>query len=181
MIAHWKFDEGSGSIAIDSAGTNNGTLNGDPTWTTGRIGGALSFDGNGDYVEVNDVIVPFAGDSFTAQAWILVSQSSGVWNPLLLQHDPDNKGYHFYVASSRPSFYIEDSSSVQAVSPETINTDQWYHVAATNDGSNLKLYVDGLLKDSVSSTGLTGVNHNAHIGGEPNTTLYYTGLIDDVR
>ncbi|MHC4735499.1 MAG: LamG-like jellyroll fold domain-containing protein, partial [Planctomycetota bacterium] len=62
-----------------------------------------------------------------------------------------------------------------------MNTDQWYHVAATNDGSTLKLYVDGRLKDSASSTGLTGVNHNAYIGGEPNTTLYYTGLIDDVR
>ncbi|MHC4735636.1 MAG: CotH kinase family protein, partial [Planctomycetota bacterium] len=117
LTAHWKFDEGSGSIAIDSAGTNNGTLNGDPTWTTGRIDGALSFDGNGDYVEVNDAIVPLAGDSFTAQAWIRVSQSAGIWNPLLVQHDPNNKGYHFYVASSRPSFYIEDSSSVQAVSP----------------------------------------------------------------
>ncbi|MHC4656766.1 MAG: lamin tail domain-containing protein [Planctomycetota bacterium] len=109
LIAHWKFDDGSGNTAIDSAGTNNGTLNGPPTWTTGRIDGALSFDGNGDYVEVNDVIVPLAGDSFTAQAWIRVSQSAGVWNPLLLQHDPDNKGYHFYVASRRPSFFIEGS------------------------------------------------------------------------
>ncbi|MHC4544246.1 MAG: lamin tail domain-containing protein, partial [Planctomycetota bacterium] len=181
LVSHWKFDDGSGDTAIDSAGTNNGTLNGDPTWTGGRIDGALSFDGNSDYVEVNDVIVPLAGDNFTAQAWIRLSESAGTWNPVLLQHDPYNKGYHFYVASSRPSFFIEDSSSVQAVSPETINTDQWYHVAATNDGSTLKLYVDGRLKDSTSSTGLTGVNHNAYIGGEPNTTLYYTGLIDDVR
>ncbi|MGB2806405.1 MAG: chitobiase/beta-hexosaminidase C-terminal domain-containing protein, partial [Sedimentisphaerales bacterium] len=45
LVAHWKFDDGSGSTAIDSAGTNNGTLYGDKTWTTGRIDGALSFDG----------------------------------------------------------------------------------------------------------------------------------------
>jgi hypothetical protein len=45
LVAHWKFDDGSGNTATDSAGTNNGTLNGDPTWTAGRINGALSFDG----------------------------------------------------------------------------------------------------------------------------------------
>ncbi|MHC4653710.1 MAG: FN3 associated domain-containing protein, partial [Planctomycetota bacterium] len=28
LVAHWKFDDGSGITAIDSAGTNNGTLNG---------------------------------------------------------------------------------------------------------------------------------------------------------
>ncbi|MHC4546334.1 MAG: hypothetical protein ACYSYL_17780, partial [Planctomycetota bacterium] len=67
LVAHWKFDDGSGITAIDSAGTNNGTLNGDPTWTTGRIGGALSFDG--DYVAVGS-IAPLAGNTLTAQAWI---------------------------------------------------------------------------------------------------------------
>ncbi|MHC4240308.1 MAG: LamG-like jellyroll fold domain-containing protein, partial [Planctomycetota bacterium] len=34
LIAHWKFDEGSGSIAYDSVGKNHGTIHG-ATWTTG--------------------------------------------------------------------------------------------------------------------------------------------------
>ncbi|MHC4545379.1 MAG: LamG domain-containing protein, partial [Planctomycetota bacterium] len=125
-----------------------------------------------------------AGENFTAQAWIRISQSAGVWNPLLMQHgpNPNNIGYHFYIASSRPSFYIvDDPNSVSAVSPETINADQWYHVAVTNDGSTLKMYVDGWLKDSTPSTGFTGVNENAYIGHKYDSTLYYTGLIDDVR
>ncbi|MHC4642515.1 MAG: hypothetical protein ACYS32_12795, partial [Planctomycetota bacterium] len=52
LVAHWKLDDGIGMTATDSAGTNNGTLNGDPTWITGRIGGALDFDGSGDYISV---------------------------------------------------------------------------------------------------------------------------------
>jgi len=44
LVAHWNFDDGSGDTAKDSVGTNDGTLNGDPTWTTGRIGGALSLE-----------------------------------------------------------------------------------------------------------------------------------------
>ena len=49
-VAHWKFDEGNGTTAYDSAGSNDGTVTG-ATWTTGQIGGALDFDGVNDYVK----------------------------------------------------------------------------------------------------------------------------------
>ncbi|MBW8041214.1 MAG: hypothetical protein FVQ85_14595 [Planctomycetes bacterium] len=181
LVAHWKFDDGSGGTAIDSAGTNNGTLVGDPTWTTGRVDGALSLDGNGDYVAVAP-IVSLAGINVTAQAWIRVDEFAGIWNPILTQHDLSNNGYYFYVSSGTPAFYIVGGVAfVQVISNEAINTNQWYHVAGTNDGSYLKLYVDGELKDSASSTGFLGANYNAYIGSEPTSPLYYTGLIDDVR
>ena len=42
LVGWWKFDEGSGTAAGDSSGNNNtGTLTNGPTWTTGKIGGAL--------------------------------------------------------------------------------------------------------------------------------------------
>jgi hypothetical protein len=182
LIAHWKLDDEPGSsVALDSAGTNDGDLNGDPTWTAGRIEGALNFDGDGDYVSL-DSISALAGDNFTVQAWVNVDESAGVWNPVMMQHNLSNDGCYFYVSNDRPSFYIVDGSGfAQAASPEVVNSGQWYHVAATNDGSNLKLYVDGRLTDSASSAGLTGVSYNAYIGCEPVSLLYYTGLIDDVR
>jgi hypothetical protein len=181
LVAHWKFDDGSGSDANDSVGTNHGTLNGDPTWTTGRIGGALSFDGAGDYVSV-DPITTLARDTLSVLAWVSVDESAGIWNPVLMQHDLNNNGYYFYIANDRPSFYlIDDAGFAQAASLEVLNSNQWYHVAVTNDGSDLKLYVDGKLKASGSSAGMTGVNYDAYIGCEPVSLLYFNGLIDDVR
>jgi len=182
LFAHWKLDDSPGSsIAIDSIGTNHGTLNGDPTWTTGRLDGALDLDGSGDYVSLAP-IGPLAGDDFTVQTWLRVDTSAGVWNPVLMQHDLSNNGCYFYVSNKRPSFYIiAGSSFAQAASSEELNANQWYHVAATNDGSDLKMYVDGQLKASGSSTGFTGVNYNAYIGCEPVSLLYYNGLIDDFR
>ncbi len=51
LVAHWRLEDGSGTTAIDSsANGNDGTLNGDPRWADGQIGGALDFDGNGDDV-----------------------------------------------------------------------------------------------------------------------------------
>lgn len=43
LISHWKFDEGEGDIAYDSAGTNDGTIYG-AQWTTGQIDDVRIYD-----------------------------------------------------------------------------------------------------------------------------------------
>jgi len=52
LVGWWKFDEVSGPNAQDSSGNgNDGTLIGNPQWVPGKVGGALDFDGDGDYVD----------------------------------------------------------------------------------------------------------------------------------
>jgi len=101
-----------------------------------------------------------------------------------MQHDMSTTtdGYYFYIVNDRPSFYLVNGAIyAEATSLEEINADQWYHVAGTNDGSSLKLYVNGRLEGSASSSSLTGFSYNAYIGCDPTYPLYYNGLIDDVR
>src|SRR6266498_470903 len=51
LVGYWSFDDGTGTIAGDSSGNDNtATLINGPIWTSGEIGGALSFDGVDDYV-----------------------------------------------------------------------------------------------------------------------------------
>jgi len=75
LVAHWKFDDGAGDIAVDSAGGNNGTVVG----ATGTIDGALNFDGTGDYVELPDnepIWLPL--NDFTVSFWVYFdSDASG--------------------------------------------------------------------------------------------------------
>ncbi|MSR78390.1 MAG: LamG domain-containing protein, partial [Candidatus Omnitrophica bacterium] len=51
-VGVWHLNEGTGTNAADSAGTNTGTLTNSPSWVTGKIGGALSFNGSSQYVNV---------------------------------------------------------------------------------------------------------------------------------
>ena len=70
LIGWWKFDETNGTLAYDSSGNgNDGNLTGGPTWATGKIGGALSFDGVDDYV-VTDVTT---GLDFSVSTWVKTS------------------------------------------------------------------------------------------------------------
>jgi len=70
LVGYWKFDEGSGTTAYDSSGNGlDGTLNGDPQWVEGQLGGALDFDGNGDFVEIPHSTILSITDEITITAW----------------------------------------------------------------------------------------------------------------
>jgi hypothetical protein len=46
LVGWWRFDDGSGTTAMDSSGNgNDGTLNGGAQWTDGQIGSAIQFNG----------------------------------------------------------------------------------------------------------------------------------------
>jgi hypothetical protein len=67
LIMH--FDEGFGTVAKDSSGNGNGGTIYGAAWTTGVSGKALSFDGDGDYVEITPQSDVSAIGDFTISAW----------------------------------------------------------------------------------------------------------------
>jgi len=60
LISYWKFDEGSGTTARDSFGSNDGTLMNDATWAEGWLVGAVDLDGD-LASQCGDVVVRQAG------------------------------------------------------------------------------------------------------------------------
>lgn len=73
LVAHWTFDEGTGTIVGDHSGNgHDGALTGG-TWTAaGRFGGALRLALN-DYVSVSNF--PQATSSWTVSAWLQMSDA----------------------------------------------------------------------------------------------------------
>lgn len=69
LIGLWRLDEGAGTTAYDSSGNgHDGILIGDPTWTAGKIGGALEFDGQNDVVDLGAFDVE--GSGITLAGWM---------------------------------------------------------------------------------------------------------------
>ena len=180
LEAHWKFDDGAGITATDSAGDNDGLLLGGLTWTTGKIGGAVKFQTSNDYVSLA-AIDALLGHNVTVAAWVRPGDLTGTWNPVLVQHNPSGDGYYLYLADDKPAFALASGGdSSAAISPEAIPMDEWSHIAGTNDGSNVRIYLNGRLKESDSSLGCTGASYRARIGYD-SSSAYYRGLIDDMR
>jgi hypothetical protein len=187
LVSHWKFDEGSGTIAYDSAGDNDGTIYGEAVWTTGQIDGALDFDGVDDYVDCGTGPAITGTGTFTSSAWVkvtelpvsgalvVVNQRSTLANDGSYLIDVLSSGYvHFEVFNGGYGFYFNSDVSV--------GDGFWHHIVgvrtSTTEG---EIYVDGKLAGSGSGPARSLSNFDVVVGRWNGGSLYFNGIIDDVR
>jgi len=184
LTAHWKLDEADGSIAYDSRGDHDGTVNGNPFWqpTGGVIDGSLMLDGIDDYIDTPFILDPSKG-SFSVFAWVycwmpgqvIISQkgqSGGTW----LGTNPLGK---FMTEFSDVNFGVLESESF-------ITDVQWHHVGFVYDTDTLhrRLYVDGILvAEDTSAVAGEPSNEGLYIGASNDlgAGTLFSGFIDEVR
>lgn len=207
LVGYWKFDEGIGTQAQDSASNNDGTFTGEsfndgtlmpacpncPFQTTGKYGNSLDFDGINDYVQFNNNGIRDSGD-FTWTAWINLANlpAAGANYAIILDWNGGG-GKTFHIGrdgAGALGFWAEVRTTVPSTlaistGDKTYNfqANQWYHVAFQYDGTNLKTFVDGQLHVSklIGSFTLQTNAGNAQIGSAWGNSRYFDGFIDEVR
>jgi len=180
LVGHWKLD----GTANDSAGSNHGTLLGDPTWVNDpQRGWCLDLDGDGDYLDVGDDPSLTCTEEITVACRIKVRKLDRNWNAIA------TKGDDWVLARTRDDNRIAflclglTGGGWPEVYSGDVNDGQWHHLAGVYDGAKLSLYQDGGSVDSKSLHGRINSNWSRVLIGEngqaPNR--YWNGLIDDVR
>ncbi|XRG79028.1 LamG-like jellyroll fold domain-containing protein [Rossellomorea sp. GAMAL-10_SWC] len=184
LVAHWKFDEGSGTTVGDSSGNgNNGTLVNNPTWTDSGKGGALAFSG-GSRAEFNSSATLNKTGDESVSFWFKTSQPATGTTSIFRQ---SNRFTALQLASgqARVAYWPNASSSYKALyTPWTYNDNNWHHYAATYDHLNgLKIYVDGnLVASNTTNLGpLPTVTSKIMMGANETGGEAYNGLLDEVR
>ncbi len=162
LVAHYKFDEASGTTAADVTGMNNGTLSNGPTWHPGqgRVGGAVAFDGNNDRITVanNASLRPTA---FTIAAWVNLPPTQSNSNAKILVKEwqghtgPVYTSYSWSIASGTDIVFETGHTdmSVHLYVGATLPANQWAHVVTLFDPAQTppkRVYVNGILVDSDS-------------------------------
>ncbi len=175
-ISYWKFSEGTGTIATDSMGRNQGSIDG-AQWATGMVGNGLSFNGSSGYVSVADSpSLGFSGDG-TIEMWVKPSGASGalIWKRVYA----GSQGWTLYFASPNTLVgYI--NSNAANVSATNVPAGQWLHVALVYESGTMKLYLNGNLVSSVNvPQGFQASNAQLLVGRDVNGN-YYSGLIDEL-
>lgn len=188
LLRYYKFNEGSGSVLVDSTTTADGTLVNSPTWVASPIEGslnALNFDGSNDNVVIPNTV----NSDFTVEYWMNTTTTggSGPWfsgNGIV---DAEVGGvtsdWGISLNGSLLAFGI-GNPDVTIYSTSNVNTGNWVHVAATWQQStgNMALYING----SLEATGSSGT---AARSAPPRITLgqiqtginFYNGAIDELR
>jgi hypothetical protein len=198
LVGHWKFDEGSGNIAVDSSGNGrDGTISGadwiSPGWN--GTGYCLDFDGQGtDRVSLGTFDV--SGGAISIACWFKADNLDTPGNdPRMVSKaiGGSSQDHWFMVSSSRVGnekrlrFRLKtdgDTGEIKAGPAGTIELDVWIHVAATWDGSTMRIYKNGVEVGSLAKGGTLSTNPaaNVSIGNQPAGAgdRPFDGLIDEV-
>lgn len=169
-IGYWKFDERTGTSAVDSTGNGKtGTLTNSPAWTAGKYGGAVKFTGQSDskYVTISDTVGSTSlfdmdtGQSITLSVWTYFTSFAGSEAGTIIGKGStagtnNNTNYNIQTATSctttcklvyytnrpgSPSWQEFDSTN------NVLELNKWQHIAVTltfGTGSSIKMYINGV-------------------------------------
>lgn len=157
--AHWRFDAASGNVLPDTSGHGHdatffSTKQDVPRWTEGIHGRAVVLSREMEEgFEVADSTALNMTGPFTVMAWIKPSRRNAAFEVACMKGDksgdPPWPGWRLRFFWARAVFEVgtPEGDQPQVRSPEwSVMPGYWNHVAATWDGTNLRLYVNAAEK-----------------------------------
>ncbi len=193
LVGHWGLDEGTGTVSYDTSGylAKNLTLVNSPSWISGEISGALSFNSSSTYV-VNNTggFLPTGSSTRTITFWGY-PLSSGNY-PAAVAYGCSSEGYG--CSDSGKGTYVSVEASTNwgfKLDAETCGTtamvipspqQAWHFFSAVFNGDNtVTFYIDSVAGAPVTPpcTLNTAIGNGISVG--VGRWGYYNGYLDDIR
>jgi len=170
MVAYWRFDTGEGTKAFDSFGENDAEING-ASWTVGKSGKALKFDGVNDYLQTATAPeLDLSEQDVTISAWVKFHELRNSYDVIYVYGSGGN--YNLSVSETNTAHMRIAKHALDGDIQLTKN--KWYHLVGVYDDSKGKitLYVNG-----VEDKSLEGVSWDIEIS-PPIATIAAYPLLD---
>ncbi len=186
LVGYWKLDETSGSSAADSSGNANTA-----TWQGGvsriaSVPGAITFadaeaitlDGTSGYLTLGTTNLPANNAAQSISLWYKGAPNGGNQNMVAMSNGSNSAIQLGFRGSSLIAWSWGGGT---LISTTAINDSNWHHAVYTYDGTTDKIYVDGALQASGTSTHQTASVTAAYLGTYNGSAELFAGSLDDVR
>ncbi|MEP9390257.1 FG-GAP-like repeat-containing protein [Mesorhizobium sp. KR9-304] len=177
LIAQWSAD----GTTEDAAGDNDGVLQNGASFAAGKFGQAFSFDGIDDSFSAPSTGLPTGNSDRTLSLW-MKADAFGSGESFLAGYGNFGSGGQTYaLGTSGDTLFFSQWGN--AVFGPSLEAGQWYHVAVTNVGNSVTLYLDGV----AVATGTMSINTPAGTdflaGARPQISIpgLLQGEVDDIQ
>ncbi|MCB1746140.1 MAG: DNRLRE domain-containing protein [Gammaproteobacteria bacterium] len=179
LVAHWRLDEDSGSVAADNVGGHDGSV-AVPHWIAGQDGNALAFTGRD--VQVADAAGLDLDGDFALALWFRYDGANGAL--LSKGKDAGALNYHLELRNGALLFALQAGTLREVTLGNGFVAGDWHHVVVVVEasGGRLRGYVDGTLVANAGLTGTPATNaRDLFFGSSEYEGDAWTGALDDVR
>lgn len=188
-IAYWKFDEGTGTTAFDSAGSNDGTIS-SATYTSESqciSGKCLNFDGSNDIIDTGSTFASLTS-AFTISAWVNPGATQVAYADIFGNHG-SSSGYNGIVCQQNNTTTNEYScsygngSAFVKSSYFDLTANTWQYLSFVKNSAGTIVYVNGNpVASATSATSVTPSTYSFRIGqGYAAGGRYFKGKIDEFK
>ncbi len=183
LVASYAFGEGAGTTVADSSGNGHTGTVANTTWTaSGKFGPALVFNGTNAKVTIPDAATLHLSSAMTLEAWVKPASVTPSWRDVIYKGDDNYFLEAVYPGGGPAAGVTTGSSDAFAGGSAALPVNTWSHIAATYDGANIRLYVNGVQVASQARTGtIAGSSNPLQIGGDAIYGQYFNGTIDEAR
>ena len=158
---------GSGTVWTDlTSNSRIGTLTNSPTFNSAN-GGAIIFDGTNDYVSFSSINMAGLPLGFTAFVKPNAFGAGNSNNAIVRKGDNNPTDYAFSLRDSKVALGVEyaDDATIP-VGNTTLVAGNWYHLAASWNGTSVTFYVNGVNDGNVSlSATIVDDGKPTYVGG----------------
>jgi hypothetical protein len=172
LLAHWKFEEGSGTISTDHSGHDHTiTLGSGMTFNADAKQGSFSADfNNADGTVANSFST---GTTFTITFWVKIhSFATAGWDTILAQPTAG-----IYVRDTGKITYWFASADHFANTAMSLNT--WYHIAIVNNAGSVTFYMNGSPDGTTTGAPAFSISRIGNDGAGRPYSLH--GRLDDIH
>ncbi len=188
---------GTGTDWTDLISSSDATLENGVTYNSGN-GGHFVFDGSNDYVDARIFTVPA---KITVSVWCSIDTTGS--KQQLFTSDESSvpiRNWQFRVEDSGAVgaivFHTSGTNNVHLITTSTLSTNTWTQVSMTVDGTDLKIYFNGveqattsfpydILGNGSAGDGLIGVRHSGdrkdYLDGKIAVALIYSDALSSTE
>lgn len=192
-MAYYRLGELSGTTANDSANTYNGTISGGVTLgardaIAGDSDAAMTFNGTSGYIALPSSLHIGGLTAFSLECWVNIAAfNAGTYPHIVAADEPGaaNNGMMLYLDANAKNIAMQIGNGTTATNCyefDTLSLNRWYYVVATFDGTNIRIYLNSVLKTTVALSGSIGTPAYAMTIARASSGAgsYFPGTLDEV-
>tara|TARA_B100000963_G_C22640839_1_gene680456 strand:- start:8317 stop:11307 length:2991 start_codon:yes stop_codon:yes gene_type:complete len=160
--------------ASDASGYYDGTPTDVDFGVGGQINTGARFNGSSSKITLSSTISSIKTYSF----WIKPDSSGNATYARRLFGDVGGTSYTNSITFDKPNSKVIYYEGTTARSSATISNDAWSHIAFTSDGTTLKVYTNGSLSNTYTTSGF---NSSINEICSTSSNRQFTGSLDQIR